>query len=340
MTSRKKTPRITDRDIEILRGLFESRIMTLAQLASIYFEGKYEATKKRLQTLRRSGLIAERPRYRAYDRSILFLAKSGFSLLRAGGHVRDFPRIGWESMEKRVRVSPLTLRHEIAVNDIKASLMDAARRTPGLAVPQFLTWPRLFAFQANTDTGDAFGRETTIRPDGFIRIEQRLPDEVVSHLAYLEVDRSTESLETLRLKALGYLDHYRSGGLATWIGRQSVDYKAVPFRVLIVLRNAERRNNLAAAFLTMHRPVLQLTWLTTTDEVLVNPLGDIWMRPKDFRDATLGTPFEAKPRFPEEVYRRTPEREAFIAKSVRLLPLVSLSRPHTCLPESPEQLPH
>jgi len=219
MKTHRNNSRVTDRDIDVLRGLFECRVLTLGQIALMQFAGRGEAAKKRIQTLKRAKLIAERPRARNYERSILFLTKAGFSMLRSGGHVRDFPKIDWDTMEKRVRVSPLTLAHELSVNHIKAIMTAAMRNQPGLTLVEFLTWPRLFSFKANTDTGDAFGHETVIRPDGFVRIEQSLADEVSTHLAYLEVDRSTETLDTLRMKVLGYMDHFRSGGMAARLGR-------------------------------------------------------------------------------------------------------------------------
>jgi len=40
---------LQERDFALLRGLFESRVMTAAHIASLYFDGKKEAAKKRLQ---------------------------------------------------------------------------------------------------------------------------------------------------------------------------------------------------------------------------------------------------------------------------------------------------
>jgi len=54
------------RDLALLRGLFECRVMTPGHAAKLYFDGKPEATKKRLQKLKAAGLIGERPR-RAFD---------------------------------------------------------------------------------------------------------------------------------------------------------------------------------------------------------------------------------------------------------------------------------
>ena len=74
-------------------------------------------------------------------------------------------------------------------------------------------------------------------------------------------------------------------------GAERSAYKKFPFRVLMVFKNAERRNNTAARLLAHTPPILSLVCLSTFEEVICNPLGKIWIRPVDFRDATKGTPF-------------------------------------------------
>ena len=62
------------RDFDFLCGLFESRIMTAGHIATIYFDGKREYTKKRLQKIKAAGLIGERRR-NANEPAILFLTR-------------------------------------------------------------------------------------------------------------------------------------------------------------------------------------------------------------------------------------------------------------------------
>jgi hypothetical protein len=47
--TRLVTVQLQKRDLAVLRGLFESRVMSAAHIAALYFEGKAEAAKKRLQ---------------------------------------------------------------------------------------------------------------------------------------------------------------------------------------------------------------------------------------------------------------------------------------------------
>src|SRR5205823_4480357 len=102
---------IQDRDFALLGGLFESRVMTAAHIAALYFGGSKEAGKKRLQKLKSAGLIGERKR-RVNEPAVLFLTRKGFSLLGNEGQLEDFPRLSATAFEKRADVSALTIRHE------------------------------------------------------------------------------------------------------------------------------------------------------------------------------------------------------------------------------------
>jgi hypothetical protein len=50
---------LQERDIFLLRGLFESRVMTTDHATALYFDGKYDPAKKRLQKLKSAGLICD-----------------------------------------------------------------------------------------------------------------------------------------------------------------------------------------------------------------------------------------------------------------------------------------
>jgi hypothetical protein len=144
--------------------------------------------------------------------------------------------------------------------------------------------------------------------------------EVFEHFFFLEVDRSTESRETLARRVFGYQDFYRRGALAVRYGSTPEDYKDFPFRVLMVLLTEERRNNMAERLLQNDPPALTMVWLTTFAEVIADPLGPIWMRPIDYREITKGTQYDAsRPR--TGAYRRDPAREAMVAAGLKKLRL-------------------
>jgi Replication-relaxation len=300
---------ITARDVEILRGLFECRILTVEQIAALHFEDRQAAARKRIWKLKKADLVRERPR-RAYEPAVLFLSRRALRLLIEQGHITDYPKLSVAAYEKRTRVSPLTLRHEIEVNDVKAAFAKAIRLTSGLQLPQFSTWPTLFQFWGYTRRG----QRVRVQPDGFLRIRQG----VEQHSFFLEVDRSSESHWRIAEKIECYLDFYRRGGLALRNGRPKHDYKGFPFRVLVVFRNAERRNNAAERLIGQQPPILSIAVLATIDEVRMNPLGPIWIRPCDYRDVVIGIPYGAAPLTSNApIYRRSAERDEYIEKAVK-----------------------
>jgi hypothetical protein len=91
---------VQDRDCIFLRGLFESRIMTAEHITMLYFDGRNEAAKKRLQKLKAAGFIAERKRH-AFEPAILFLTRKAFAVLRERGVLAEYPQLDSSALEKR-----------------------------------------------------------------------------------------------------------------------------------------------------------------------------------------------------------------------------------------------
>ncbi|MGD0463679.1 MAG: replication-relaxation family protein [Tepidisphaeraceae bacterium] len=236
--------RIQDRDVALLRGLFESRALTLSQATAIYFDGKAEPAKKRVQKLKSAGIIRERPR-RLYEKSVLFLTTKGFKRITEDGKLSDFPQLSVAAFETRSRLSDLTLRHELDVQEVKTAFASALKSTD-FTLKEFSTWPLLSQFRASPGDGSI----VEVKPDGFIRIhESDDSGDTFEWAFFLELDRSTETLETLAARARCYLNYYSSGGFAERNGLPRSEYKDCPFRVLMVFKTAERRNNMAVRLL-------------------------------------------------------------------------------------------
>jgi Replication-relaxation len=309
----KASLQIQSRDLAVLCGLFESRLMTIAHISSLYFSGRREAAKKRLQKLKSAGLVAEYPR-RTFDQSVLVLTSEALQLLHGRGVLRGYPAIDLAALERRARVSAITLRHELAVMDVKAALCSAITKTPTLSVIEFTTWPLLNQFAA---------AGILVKPDGFIRIrEQSACGRTCGHCFFLEVDRSTEVQSILAGRARLYLTYYRSGDFAKRNGAPRTAYREHPFRVLFVLQTEERRNNLAEGLLAQNPPILNHVWLTTASEATVSPLGSIWIRPADYRKILPGMP-NARIQFPgDHGYRRQADRDAFVAATISKTKLI------------------
>jgi len=302
------------RDFDLLRGLFESRTMTTAHVAALYFNGSREAAKKRLQKLKAAGLIGERKR-RVNEPSVLFLAGKAFPALHDHGILAEYPLFNPSALKKRSQVSETTLRHELEVADVKAAFHAAIAKTNSISIAEFTTWPLLSEFEARIPGSDE--REVRVQPDGFIRIQEKGPDGSAEHTFFLEVDRSTELQETLARRARCYLHHYQSGGFAAKQGAARSAYKDYPFRVLIVLKNAERRNNTAERLVQGRPPIFTHAHLSTLDEVKSDPFGAIWMTPIDYRDVVAGTPFDTAQTQRSFVYRRQSERESLVERQIQ-----------------------
>jgi len=63
--------KLQGRDLDLIRGLFESRVMTAVHVAILYFNGSKEAAKKRLHKLKTAGFIGDR-RPKVYEPALLF----------------------------------------------------------------------------------------------------------------------------------------------------------------------------------------------------------------------------------------------------------------------------
>lgn len=282
-TSNRPQLEFQPRDVRVLLGLFESRILTLKHVAALYFDGRQEAAKKRLQRLKLARVVAERPR-RPYEPGVLFLTKRGLSHLRRTGCLGAYPDLPWAALQKRARVSSMTVAHELDVMSVKAAFVSAVRGRPELELVQFQTWSKLFQFRARhlSRSGEGGRPLVTIRPDGFIRLRAfSQSGGLIDHYFFLEVDRSTETQQTLIRRSGCYVDYYRTSGFAQRIGGANARRNDFPFRVLFVFKTVERLRNTAAALLACVPPILTQVWLTTLQEVKVEPLGPIWMRPAD-----------------------------------------------------------
>ncbi len=124
--------------------------------------------------------------------------------------------------------------------DVKAAFCSAIRGSGRFTVAEFSTWPLLYQFEAFRPGHSS--AEVIVKPDGFIRIHEKETDGGLSeHTFFLEVDRSSETQDTLVARAGCYLDYYKSGGFAVRNGGTRADFKDYPFRVLMVFKTAEDR---------------------------------------------------------------------------------------------------
>jgi hypothetical protein len=304
---------IQERDLAVMRGLYEARVMTLAHLADLYFDGSFHAATKRVQKLKQAGLLSARPRL-ASAPSVLFLSSSGFDEVIAAGLPEEYPLLSRPQMERRARVSEQTIRHELRVMDVKAAVVAAARKRSELSVQHFCTWPRLNAFSAV----DPRGTLLPIEPDGFLILHA---DEgggtITPYRFFVEVDRSTEAQNRLADHAHCYRDYYYSGGFALRCGGTREEIEDYPFRVLFVFQTPERRNNAAEKMLLLRKPIGSHSCLTTFAELLADPFGEIWITPHGYHQVTASTSYDPQRRKDQRGYSRSTERERFVEERIQ-----------------------
>ena len=307
----KPGPRLQPRDYELLRRLFECRMMTLTHATALHFAGRYDAASKRLQSLKATGYIGDRRR-RVGEPSLLYLTKKAFDRLMAEGKLTDYPKLTAEQFAKRSRIKKSTLEHELSVMDVRVAIMGAIAASTKHRIEEFTTWPILSQFTAIHPTQRA---RVDVRPDGFLRVAETTGEES-EYSFFLELDRSNEVQRVLSEKALCYRDFYAKGGFALRCGGDVSDFKNYPFRVLVVVQNCERRNNLAERLMNCIPPVRFQAWLTTLDEVLADPLGKIWVCPLDYAYATAKTIYAPEHWRGVGSYVRRPEREKLVEERI------------------------
>jgi hypothetical protein len=282
MIVRRNPIELQPRDIAVLSELLQSRTMTLRHVTELHFGGRQVVAKKRIARLKAAGFISERPR-RGFEPSILFLTRKAFKQLGDAGQLTDYPALGVSAFEKRARVSDLTIRHELSVMEVKVAVSKAVRGLTAITLAQFSTWPKLYSFISSTQREGFRMVPGLVKPDGYIRLSQRIDDATVrSQAFFLEVDLTSESLPKLVSRAVAYLDYYRSGGYAVRQGGQADEYRRFPFRILAVFMSAERKRNFAQRLLANNPPIRHQLCLASFEDAVRDPLGSIWTTPADY----------------------------------------------------------
>ena len=312
---------IEDRDLSLLAALFETRLMTTADVQQLFFAGNYETAKKRLQKLKRARVLTERKGRGVYGRSILHLTVQGFRILQTTTALHDngYPPISEKQFKNRAAVAESTLNHELDVMKVKTAILSHMSPSEQFSVIQFSTWPVLYRFMAQATDTD---RAILFNPDGFIRIHDTDPPPRGSmHVFFLEVDRATESLSRIAEKAMRYQWYYGSGGLGQRFNVAKGTF--YQFWVLFVASSERRRNNMAQVILQNHKPIKPLFRMTTQAEIEHNPLGSIWLSLMEYERVTNGTPFDPFTLKQRGKNNPGPEREQLIRPRIKKTSLLS-----------------
>lgn len=290
-------------DLALLHELYISRELTLEQIAKFHFQGSIDIAKRQLHTLRYHRLVKTR---RRFGITTHYLTQIGFKYLKDRHAITCYRPENRRTLSKRMEISDRTIRHELAVADVKVALLSS--RVSPLEIPLFITWPWLIEFTAHHPQTR---QPAVLKPDGFFVLRDAQGKD---HFFYVEVDMSTERHEVILNKAALYRAHAQSGEFARM--GSSLGTGNYHFRVLLVTKTKQRRNELAMSLLSV--PILMQVWLTTKDELETEPWGAIWMRPADVRKVLDDSPFWA---VRSEILKY--KRDNFINDSVQLHRLLS-----------------
>ncbi len=306
---------LQERDITLLRRLFEARQMTLNHFAGLYFNGSYEAAKKRVQKLERAGYLRKRT-LNINKPASFFLTKSALEYLLEDNKHSDYPKVKLSALLKRTQPRERTIHHENDVMDFVTALTSVLRSHQTIELHQAQTWPLLFEFSF----ADSRGLEKTAKPDAYIACRERAMgsggNESNEFNFFVEIDRSNETQDRVADKLSAYRIYYQSGGFAEWIGASAEEYKTYPFRVLMLFISQERRNNAAEKILQQTNPSLTMVWLAVFEEFIENPLGRIWIRPIDYRKVTAGSKWDPEKRRNIDGYRTDVAREKMVEEKI------------------------
>lgn len=209
---------VTNRDLELLRGLGRMRIASTSQLRRLFIPGRTAATR-RLATLHGLGLVRVHVVGGLNSENLYSLAPAGLRLLIEEGAVADELHV----QRSLLRPDP----HTVAVNDLRIALVLATRERPDV---------RVGFFAADHDLKRQVAREKrklpAYVPDALIQLA--FPGGVLGLVA--ELDRGTEHRAQFQPKVTATVDAWRRGA-AIW-GLQ-------PFRPLLVAETEARLRFLA-----------------------------------------------------------------------------------------------
>jgi hypothetical protein len=253
--ARKETPnaiRLTQRDIEIVRAVYDYRLLTTQHLKTLFFPSRHQAYA-RLSALYHHGFL-NRVFLGVYadkmNTPILYvLDKRGAELLQAEQGID----VVWSKELKSLTTQ--FLEHTLAINSVRVAVAKAAMDF-GYAL---LVWKGENEIKADYDYVTIRGQtgrmqSVSVIPDSYFALET---PKGKAHF-FLELDRGTMTTQRFKTKILAYQTYYGSGAYQRRFETRSL-------RVLTVTTGPGRAANLQRV--TEEAGGKQRYWFTTLDQV-------------------------------------------------------------------------
>lgn len=269
MTIQRKT------DIPLLMALAEHRVLTARQLGAIVGRN-VRSVGRRLRELVESGLLQRRPlqqpRRAGRPEQVYGLVEPAIVYLKEHIDIAA-PDPG------RLLPSPAKVPHQVLVNEFRVCMMQATRQLPKLQ-SRFLSPDSLLAPPG--EDGKPFihdlvavskAKASGLIPDGVFALTHTDRDKPL--LFFLEVDRNTEDLTTIRTKLVRYQAYFRSEGYRRYEGHWQLRFNG--FRVLLVCQSGNCLLRLCDTVAAM--PPSDFVWVSAmTDIESIGWAGPCWAR--------------------------------------------------------------
>lgn len=237
--------RLSERDWAIIGTVHRLRLATGRQLERLHFADLPSSTRSRIRRRVLARLVAWRVLL-SLERRIggVRAGSSGlvFALDSAGQQLAtlDASLRGQPAVRRPREPSQALLSHTLTASELYVTLVERSRRE-GFTVAAFTTEPACW----HED-----GRGGWLKPDAYLK----LSTEAVSDHWWLEADKGTEHLPTIRRKLAAYLDFANGGGLGPG---------GVLPRVVVTVPSEARRAAIAEVISRLPEPAAKLLHVVT-----------------------------------------------------------------------------
>lgn len=224
------------RDLEVLKAVYEYRVLTHTQLTQLVFANNHPSiATKRLYTLFHNGYL-ERLFLPvrggvAVSPTLYLLGEKGAHELSLSGEYLNFY---WA--KDHLKVGTLFLSHSLAISEFRLKITLACRAA---GIP-------IIEWRGERELKKGYDKVTVTSPSGITRSLPIIPDSYFvlqtpkgKRHFYLEIDRGTMEGKRFRAKVEGYTAYFKSGAYTERYGTNSL-------RVLTVTESQRRMNNLKA----------------------------------------------------------------------------------------------
>jgi hypothetical protein len=258
--------RLTERDLNIIKAVYEYRVLTTQQLQSLFFPSMHQAYN-RLAALYHHGFL-DRSFMGVYtdmmNTPILYvLDRKGAELLQAH-YGAD---VAWNSSHKQVSIQ--FLDHTLAINTVRIAVSQACEALPDC---ELIEWRSESDLKGDYDrvtiqTTSGKSKSVSLIPDSYFVLQTPLGN---AHF-FLELDRGTMTSKRFKQKIFAYMQYYKTG-------KYQNRFQTKSLRILTVTTSQARADNLKVA--TESAKGKQRFWFTilahtTPDSILTAPIWQV-----------------------------------------------------------------